>query len=121
MECSITDCDNPAAARGLCAKHYMRARRTGDPTVVRKRGPTSDPSSITSVVGSLFKEWSRSTQTRWIRAMILDRKLQEYLGADEHFTKAVMLATRPNGSLNVAKLLRVMEDRAAMIAARGEG
>jgi hypothetical protein len=47
--------------------------------------------------------------------MTLDRKLQEHLGADEHFTKAVMAASRPNGSLNVAKLLRIMERRAAML------
>ena len=33
MICTIDDCHNQAIAGGLCAKHYMRRRRTGDPTV----------------------------------------------------------------------------------------
>jgi hypothetical protein len=37
--CEISGCPNPAIAQGLCAKHYMRQRRTGDPTVTRKPGP----------------------------------------------------------------------------------
>jgi hypothetical protein len=113
----MPDCDNLASARGLCAKHYMRARRNGDPAVVRKRGPTPDATSIAGIVRSLFEDQSRRPQARQIRAMTLDRKLQEHLGADEHFTKAVMAASRPNGSLNVAKLLRIMERRAAMLLA----
>jgi hypothetical protein len=37
--CEISGCPNPTVAQGLCAKHYMRQRRTGDPTVTRKPGP----------------------------------------------------------------------------------
>jgi hypothetical protein len=37
--CNISGCRTPAIAQGLCAKHYMRQRRTGDPTVKRKPGP----------------------------------------------------------------------------------
>ena len=37
--CEISGCPNPAIAQGLCAKHYMRQRRTGDPTITRKPGP----------------------------------------------------------------------------------
>src|SRR5215471_8786251 len=37
--CEISGCPNAAVARGLCAKHYMRRRRTGDPTVTRNPGP----------------------------------------------------------------------------------
>jgi len=37
--CKISGCRTPAIAQGLCAKHYMRQRRTGDPTVKRKPGP----------------------------------------------------------------------------------
>src|SRR5215813_8456138 len=37
--CKISGCRTPAIAQGLCAKHYMRQRRTGDPTAKRKPGP----------------------------------------------------------------------------------
>ena|SRR5215471_3340538 len=37
--CKISGCRTPAIAQGLCAKHYMRLRRTGDPTAKRKPGP----------------------------------------------------------------------------------
>lgn len=42
-ECSIQDCDLPAACRGLCHKHYARLRRNGDPTVAPKaRAPAEE-------------------------------------------------------------------------------
>ena len=41
--CKISGCRTPAIAQGLCAKHYMRQRRTGDPTAKRKPGPKSKP------------------------------------------------------------------------------
>jgi hypothetical protein len=37
--CKISGCRTPAIAQGLCAKHYMRQRRTGDPNVKLKPGP----------------------------------------------------------------------------------
>jgi hypothetical protein len=58
---------------------------------------------------------SPRTQRRHIRA---DRQLQELLGADSYFEKAVVAATRPNGSLNRAKMLRIMEDRAVFLLAQ---
>lgn len=41
--CSVDDCGNPAWAKSLCNKHYIRARKHGDPSVVRvaRRGPSS--------------------------------------------------------------------------------
>lgn len=40
MECSFQDCEDPAKARGLCMKHYMRWYRHGDPKIViRERRP----------------------------------------------------------------------------------
>ena len=36
--CTIEGCDRKPVASGLCAKHYMRARRTGDPTQTYKPG-----------------------------------------------------------------------------------
>ncbi len=41
--CSILGCVNNAVVRGLCRMHYMRARRTGDATRTRKRGPKPKP------------------------------------------------------------------------------
>lgn len=40
--CTIQDCDREPVAHGLCAKHYMRARRTGDPNQIRKPGRKRD-------------------------------------------------------------------------------
>jgi DNA-binding response OmpR family regulator len=36
--CTIEGCDRKPVASGLCAMHYMRARRTGDPTQTYKPG-----------------------------------------------------------------------------------
>lgn len=40
--CAIEACDEKAAARGYCRKHYMRLRRNGDPTEARRRGRAPD-------------------------------------------------------------------------------
>ena len=37
--CSIDGCGKPAIAKGLCAQHYMRARRHGSPDVTLPPGP----------------------------------------------------------------------------------
>ena len=34
--CKIEGCSGKAVARGLCAMHYMRVRRTGDPALTGK-------------------------------------------------------------------------------------
>jgi hypothetical protein len=36
--CVIEGCEARATAKGLCAKHYMRTRRHGDPSQVKQRG-----------------------------------------------------------------------------------
>lgn len=38
MTCTVTDCDVAAVARGMCQNHYRRARKYGDPLVVKKPG-----------------------------------------------------------------------------------
>jgi hypothetical protein len=40
--CTIKGCKTKPVARGLCAKHYMRQRRTGDPATIRKSGRKLD-------------------------------------------------------------------------------
>jgi hypothetical protein len=43
MRCKIDGCHNDAVAAGMCAMHYMRQRRTGDPTVTLKPGRKPGP------------------------------------------------------------------------------
>jgi HNH endonuclease len=35
--CAVGDCERPHQARGWCSRHYLRWRRTGDPTGSTKR------------------------------------------------------------------------------------
>jgi len=100
--CDVKDCPNNSVAKGLCAKHYMRARRNGDPNKVRKRGPTSDrPRAV-----------SARTWTRFKRAGLLF-ELMGY--PSEDFVRAMDKTKRRNGSFNVSELLRwaqyILEDR----------
>lgn len=40
--CTVNECATPVKALGLCEKHYMRQRRTGDATMVRNtNGPAN--------------------------------------------------------------------------------
>jgi hypothetical protein len=104
--CSIPDCGTPASAGGLCPKHYMRARRHGDPGIVHKRGPKAGP-KLRGV--GLFV--SPRTEARFDRAWRLDRWLQHEFGAEPYLDEAIKAATRPNGSLNFAKVLDIIERR----------
>jgi hypothetical protein len=38
MRCAVHGCNQPPVAKGYCAKHYARVRRTGDPDKVGKAG-----------------------------------------------------------------------------------
>jgi DNA-binding response OmpR family regulator len=44
--CTIEGCDRKPVAKGLCAKHYMRVRRNGDPNQTRTPGRKCDPSPM---------------------------------------------------------------------------
>jgi predicted RNase H-like nuclease (RuvC/YqgF family) len=54
--CKVQGCPNVGIAKGLCAKHYMRARRTGDPSVRLKPGPKPKPGSRINVLSALERE-----------------------------------------------------------------
>jgi hypothetical protein len=99
--CLIQDCDGKPVAKGLCTKHYMRARRTGDPGKTRKPGRA--PAAYGALLRSTFAEWSPRTQQRYISAM---RNLRD-LGA--HMEAAIKDATRPNGSVNVSRLANFVD------------
>jgi hypothetical protein len=41
--CSIEGCGAKTVAKGLCAKHYMRLKRTGDAVKTGRPGPKPQP------------------------------------------------------------------------------
>jgi len=58
--CKVAGCTNAAIALGLCAKHYMRQRRTGDPTSAnRKPGPKPQPGGKVDALRALERELAR--------------------------------------------------------------
>ena len=111
--CSIMDCDDEATSRGLCAKHYMRWRRHGDSNAVQKSGRKRK-----SIGRQMFEhDWSPRTIARFDKAHRLAARIHEVAGFNDAFEKAVQSATRPDGSLNVSKLLDTIEMRGAMLIA----
>ena len=97
--CSIKTCCGQSVAHGLCQKHYMRLRRCGDPNRVGKRGPSGRN-------GSKGFAHVPKLQPAHPGAPITAFKLLSALGSEAH-NAAVAQATRPNGSLNVSKLLNI--------------
>lgn len=74
--------------------------------------------SLRQIAAVVFQEQSARTQARWARALWLDQELCRLLSVEPFYEEAARMATRPNGSLNFAKLQELMEDRAAMLIAR---
>jgi len=95
--CKIKGCKNKVVAKRLCAKHYMRKRRTGDPHETRKPGRKQDEQQ--KRIQDMFREWSPRTQARFCAAMRLLN------GIDQAEAKKVIeRATRRNGSMSVLRL-----------------
>jgi hypothetical protein len=121
-ECSIPGCGGRAFARSLCVKHYRRLRRRGDANATNRPGrPQSE--SLARLRG-LFSEMSRRNEWRMLRAYRLSASLKaEGLvpEGEDVVRRAIELATRSNGSLNVAKMLDYVETRMAMAIALREG
>lgn len=99
--CKITGCDRPAVARELCARHYMRERRTGSAEQTRRAGRKPSP-YLTHMRTLIGRDWSRSTLYRYTLAMSLMRDLD-----DETKKAAIAAAARPNGTINVSKMLEL--------------
>jgi hypothetical protein len=95
--CKIEGCDANPVAKGLCAKHYMRARRQGSPDKTGKAG--RPPSEVLAHWRKYLGEWSPRTLARFVKAM---RMLDD---ASVSTQEAIQLTTRPNGSVNVSALL----------------
>jgi hypothetical protein len=99
--CKVDGCNHGAVAKGLCAKHYARARRAGDPTKTRRSGRPHD--EMLAVGRNLFPDWSPRTIARWARAMRLLRS------GDDDVPAAIERVTRPNGTMNVSEFERDAE------------
>ena len=99
--CSIDGCVNRAKAHRLCAKHYMRLRRNGDATTIVKRGRPRDANR--GAVRQMLSEMSARTYARWWRATTLIQNV----GGDSQ--QAIRDCSRPNGTMNVAKLERLAD------------
>jgi hypothetical protein len=99
--CKVADCQGKPVAKGLCAKHYMRARRCGDPEQTRKRGPKP-----------LFDDFPLSprSRVRFKQAIDLLRDLDAMGVYDNALDAAFERAKRRNGTINVTALLAAAED-----------
>jgi hypothetical protein len=97
MLCNINGCDARVVAKGLCAKHYMRARRHGSPDKKHKPGPKRR--EYRQMFRPMLGEWSPRTQARWL--------LAQKLVPSKELQKLIKRASRPNGSLNVSRLLEM--------------
>jgi hypothetical protein len=97
--CPIEGCQGRVLAKGLCAKHYMRARRTGDPNKTGKRGRKPDPDFP-------FPWMSRRTRARFKEAAHL---LWLVEGFGYKIDDAIQHATRPDGTLKVNRLLSLVQ------------
>ena len=67
--CVIEGCECKPVAKGLCTKHYMRQRRTGDPSSVGKVGRKRSWQRLQMEKIGLYSEWSPRTFTRYVQAM----------------------------------------------------
>jgi hypothetical protein len=82
--CTIDGCTGRAVAKGLCAKHYMRARRTGDPANTRKPGGKKD--EVLALCDQLCRDLSARNRARYSAAMrFLDPERIEALKASGGF------------------------------------
>jgi hypothetical protein len=94
--CSIAGCEHKTLAHGLCAMHYARVRRFGDPETTVKAGRKTSP--VYAYWRSVHPGWSERTLGTFVRAVRL-------LG--DRAPEAIAAATRPNGTVNVSRMLRI--------------
>jgi hypothetical protein len=95
--CMIEGCNTKPVAKGLCAMHYMRQRRTSDPNQVRKSGRKRNPA-----LELLTENRSRRANMRFVLAA---QWLREAGADDDVLRQAIKAASRPNGTLNISRLL----------------
>src|SRR6266481_8229431 len=101
--CRIKGCYGKSVAHGLCQKHYMRLRRHGDPKWDAKPGP-KPLEWRKEMREKFFPEMSPRTWARYCKAFLL---LHSPGVSNEDRNWAFEQASRPNGSVNVSKLLDI--------------
>ena len=105
--CAFPDCQAKAVAKGLCAKHYMRLRRHGDPAKVNARGRRDGDTAARKMMSEL----SDRSYARFQRGLGLLRLFELDVAP------VIAKCTRPNGSMNSAMFERLAESMAAMTLA----
>jgi hypothetical protein len=104
--CKITGCQGKVVAQGLCAKHYMRKRRTGDPAKTSKPGrPREQNIHLYFAKDVWAPHASPRTQARCAAAF---HNLDQC--SAEARVEVLKSCTRPNGSINVSRLLALSLD-----------
>ena len=71
MNCTIPGCPNEATAHGLCAKHYMRLRRHGDPNVEIRVGRQPKPKPPDPELDAVKRE--NAALREQVQALTLER------------------------------------------------
>lgn len=104
--CKIDGCQGKVVARGMCAKHYMRERRTGDPEKTGKPGRPRERSPYMAAAQMVNDQWSPRTMARYAEAT---RILHDCSAPSRE--RILRSCIRANGSINVSQLL----DLAAML------
>jgi hypothetical protein len=69
--CAISGCPNRAVAHGLCAKHYMRQRRHGDPNVEIPVGRHPKPTPAAPKLDAVKRE--NAALREQVQALTRDR------------------------------------------------
>lgn len=123
--CKITGCEGVVKAHGLCAKHYMRQRRHGDPSVTVTPGPKPDPNrarlfeqaryDLTARKGEPFPVSDRPTQ-RYYTALVV---AAAWLG--DNLTKEIYgMSVGPGGTFSAAAFERNVDVAVRIVAQHGK-
>ena len=105
--CTFSGCKAKAVGKGLCAKHYMRLRRHGDPGKVNARGRLDGDAAARKMMSEL----SDRSYARFQRGLGLLRLFELDVAP------VIAKCTRLNGSMNLAMFERLAEGMAAMTRA----
>ena len=105
--CAFPGCKANADGKGLCAKHYMRLRRHGDPGKVNARGRRDGDAAARKMMSEL----SDRSYARFQRGLGLLRLFELDVAP------VIAKCTRLNGSMNLAMFERLAEGMAAMTRA----
>jgi hypothetical protein len=105
--CTVEGCNHAPVAKGLCSKHYMQARRAGQPKRKRGRPTPEDLALYRRFMGSCL---SPRSLARYAKAMRILKIIGE---SEEHTLNVIELSTRETGKLNVTRMLLIARMRFA--------